>query len=418
MQEQSDPTQHLYPYSNHKASDAALRFLLEKNSAGYDQLIGLCYIACRGLYFPNAWASYTTKGDTLVGQEEVMRDFIVGWLNDELKPHKDKFADEIQLLEPRLRHIPRRCRLAVISKIRTCPSCGQRKTKECVSCGRIFSHRDINTGVKICPKCGGSELHVVCRDKCETPQIKKILDAAAPTEEGPGTNLSEYVIMRVPDKDVTRFLRSARPLLEQIHPSLYVYLRLVLIHFEKGGEKRYITNQLAKLENVSLKVARKHRKEIVAAFHANLHRPIVQELYQMLSDCQDDPRPELAIPISPITRSAIVAKKEAGELNRKAERELGIKHLPQPEEEPTWADPDEARGSATWTVLADGGMREIAAQDTLEYEIRDVGDEGDIRAFFGVKESDPIPLEIDPECMAANFFAFDQATGYNLEEIP
>ena len=418
------PKPYKYFYSDHKASDAALRFLLDHDPEGLDQLIGICVIACKGLYFHNAWEPYTRDGSKMVGQQEVVRDFIVGWLGNELSKCKDWFADDIQLAEPKLRHIPRRCRLAVIAKIRKCPSCGPRKTKECLDCDYIFSHRDINRGAKACPKCGSGDTHVVCRHKCPTPSERTSIDASySDAESETRSKLSDYLVERGPQEYIFVWLALARPLLEQIHPKLYVYLKVAFTHFKKSGYKRYLTTQFAAHEGVSLKVARNLKKEILTAFRENLDKPIVQELYQRLEHDQDPNIPHLAIPMSKRTKDAIEAKREASRLLRECRKEMGLKSseslLPPPE--PTWADYDPPTSgqdaecsSATTFLSVDGGLREIAAQDILAHQIQDVGEEDDIRAYFGVGADEPIPLDIDTECMRGEDISYDENTGYDV----
>jgi len=414
-----------YVYSDHKASDSALRFLLDGDPKGFDQLIGLCVIACRGLYFPNAWEPYTQDGSKMVGQEEVVRDFIVGWLGKELEKYKSDFAEDVQLAERRLRHIPRRCRLAIVAEIRTCPACGQRKTKECLDCEYIFSHRDINTGAKVCPKCQSTELHVVCRHKCQTPSCRTSIDALFSDGESAGKNkLSDYVVEGRGTFYLSERLELDRPMLEKIHPKLHTYLKIAFLHFKRSGYKRYLTTALAAHEGVSLKVARKIKKEVLAAIRANLHRPVLQELYRDLEHSQDPNVPSLAIPMSKRTKEAVEARREASRLMRESRKELGLKPspAPNPPPEPTWADYDPPTAnrdaecsSATTFLSADGGLREIAAQDVLEEMVKDVGDEDDVRAYFGLEEGDPIPLNVDTETMRGDSISYDENTGYDVE---
>lgn len=412
-----------YVHSNHKASDAALRFLLDRDPKGWDQLIGLCYVACRGLYFPDAWAPYTSDGSKMLGQEERVRDFIVGWLGDELEECKKWLTGDIRTVEPKLRHIPRRCRLAIIAQIRKCPSCGQRKTKECLDCGYILSHRDVNKGAKACPKCCSSSLHMVCRHKCATPSVRISLDT--PFSDGDDTNqskLSDYVTAPDDTPDLSVWLEETRPSLDGIHPKLHAYLTLVLAHFEDSGYKRYVTTHFAAQEEIPLKAARKLKKEIQKALLTELHRPIIRELALLLEHCQDVRVPELAVPMSKRAKEAGNAKREATRLVRESFKELGIPELSDPPADAGWDDPEspvagrDARcSSATSFVLADGGMREIAAQESLEAEIRDVADEDDVRAYFGLRKNEPIPLEIDTECVHEEDITYDDDTGYDLD---
>jgi hypothetical protein len=422
-EEQPKPRKPKYTYSDHKASDAALRFLLDHDPKGFDQLIGLSYIACRGLYFPDAWTPYAQDGSKMLGQEEVVRDFIVGWLTKELEPYKSQFADDIQLSEPKLRYIPRRCRLAIVAKIRQCPACGQRKTKECLDCEYIFSHRDINRGTQTCPKCGSDDLHVVCRRKCQTPSVRTSFDAGFSHEDSESkSKLGDYLIAGDDPEILGIWLVRSRPLLEEIHPKLFVYLRLTFAHFQKQGYKRLITNRLAAAETVSLKVARKLRKEIESTFRDNLHKPIIQELYRVLERTGDNYKQRLAIPISRRTKQAMQAKREASQLIREGRKELGLKGpdiAPAPERESTYADYDPPSPgvdskcySSRLLLETDGGLREIAAREILEESLKDVGDEDDIRAYFGLEEDESLPVEPDNEFMKET--EYDENNGYDV----
>jgi len=424
-----------YQFSNNKSADAAIRFLVHHDKNGFDQLVGICVIACRGLYFPDAWAPYNASGTKMIGQDAAVREFIVGWLGKELEECKEWCSTpEVMAASPGLRYLPRRCRLALLAEIRKCPACGQRKTKECLKCGYLLSHREINKGCKTCPAviakdskgesvlCGSDEFHVTCRNLCHTPSVRTSIDAACCNEDGESNSkLKDYVVAVDNTPEVLRHLEQSRPMLEDIHDCLYDLLRISFEHFEKGGQKRYLTRKLAEHFKVSLKVARKLRKEVLAAFAANLDKPCIRELYSMLERSQDPGGARLAIPMSKRTKIAMAAMREASQLLRESEKELGVKTT-EPDRVPTCFDyeppiPGEApevRGS-TYFVSADGGAREAAAQDILEYEMQDVADEDDVRAFFGLEEGEDIAPEVDPECTDADRMGYDEDTGYTLE---
>jgi hypothetical protein len=348
-----------FTYSNNSASDAALQYLRDDNAKGLDHLIGICFTACQDLYFPDEFAQYSHAEDTLLGQSESLRDFILSQVFKELQPYRGVSKEDIQKQERSLRYIPRRCRNAILNIIRGCPTCGKRKTKQCSECGRHLTHKETNSGTKDCPQCGlvlKGHSKLACRNGCTTPSARTSLDASYPAGTDVGT-LSEYVV-RPPKIDVAFEIESCRPDLNSLHPDLCDYVVTLYEHFRNSGTKRDITPTFAKQMGISQKAARALRTKLEKIILDNQHSRLFSWLYNLLAQSSDT-MPYLAVTMAPETVSTIRAKREARTLLRQFNNTAP---------EPDCADDDDSRGSASF-IVANDDMRQIAAQDALETEL-------------------------------------------------
>jgi hypothetical protein len=414
-----------YRYSNHAASDAALEYLLEDSARGFDNLMGCCFLACKGLYFPDLFTPYNQSGTQMLGQNGQVRDFVLLWLLEELKPHRGMSGGDIQRQEPKLRHLPRRARLAVLAVIRNCPACGKRKTKKCLYCGRILTHKEVNTRVKNCPECGivlAGNHTMVCPRGCSTPSCRTSLDQAYLREDPEAAPLSGFVVQSA-RADVAFEIESLRPDLNALHPDLCDYLKLAYEHFANDGRKRDLTATLAKDKGLSHRAALKLRNNLGEIIRENVESPVLSALYAAFAR---DSRgvPYLAVDVSRQTKFAMEAKREATERLRQSCKELGlpvraVKRMQESPSAPDCADPDDSRGSTVTFVSANSEMRKLAVQDILEHirEADYVSDE-DIAEYYDVESVEELTLKSDfltDQRYAGQDIAYDEETGYDEE---
>jgi hypothetical protein len=370
------------------------------------------------LYFPAPWVAYDKSGVKQLGQEERLREFIVEFVTDELKPYRGKSADQIQQVVPEFRYLPRQCRQAVLEKIRQCPACGQRKTKQCLLCEYVLTHAEINTGVKVCPQCQASlkdHGHPVCKHGCATPSVRTSLNTNY-SEDPDGANLGDYVVQKLPT-DTERWLLEAKADFDRIHQDLYDFLVLVYRHFSEGGHKRDITRKLAIAKKLSLKAARRLRTEIQSTVTNN---PVVMSLYKVLDEDRAI-RTYLAVPMSRKAKDSIASKREASALLRENYKDLGIRP-PKSEVQSSYEAEgncfldDGSRGSATYRAEnANNSFREMAAQDILDSLI-DASSETEVREYFNLKKKAPLPgIDMsDRDDYCGLEMSYDEETGYDV----
>jgi hypothetical protein len=232
--------------ARNKTVEAACKYLLdqdeEKKEIAFGWLIGICFIACRGLFIPDAHPEYLTVGADGVRAEnndvDRLRLFIQEFLHLYLHPFRELSAEEIQKHTYQLRYIGRKCRLALLDKIRKCARYGQRKCKECSFCAYVLTHRETNKGAKDCPQCGETlkgNSKLVCRQGCDSVPIFTSLDTPC---GGDGENpLSEYVVNSLTFKHPTldTWLRAVRPDLE----ALGLYEGALVFQLALGKEGLY-----------------------------------------------------------------------------------------------------------------------------------------------------------------------------------
>jgi hypothetical protein len=398
-----------------KSIEAACKYLLDQDpkekEIAFDWLLGICYIACRGLFIPDAHPEYLTVGADGVRAEnndvDRLRLFIQEFLHLYLYPFRELSAEAIQKHTDQFRFIGRKCRLALLNKIRKCARCGQRKCKECFSCTYILTHRETNKGTKVCPQClnnlkGNSRL--VCRQDCDSVPIFTSLDT--PCGDDGENPLSEYVVSSLTFKHPTldTWLRAVRPDLEAL--GLYEGALVFQLALEKRVSTKQVTAIWAETHNISVKTARKRRTKFLKLIEQHRDNKLVQELYNVIIDGFD--RTALAVvvvPESAVTKAARLARSAAARtladfwrgysVEAREQAELEVSRL---QEISASLDEDEieSRRRVTLFVPVYGGGEHLQEQEALELALADCTDE-EIEVYHQDKseqEADPIEADL------------------------
>jgi hypothetical protein len=308
---------------SNKSVEAALKYLLdqdpEEKEKAFGWLIGICYIACSGLFIPDSHAEYVRIDEAGVKTDNSPHDrqrlFIQEWLLEYFKPLRKLCAEEVTKRSDELRYIGRKCLLSLLNKLRKCAGCGRRKRKECLTCAYVLTHREINNGATACPRCKEGlkkNSKLVCPYGCENPRIYTSLDTSYTPDGDP---LSDFVVSECFGKQppFADWLVVAQPDLEAL--GLYEGARVFQLALEQRAPTTQVTGIWAETYGIAPKTARKRRQRFLKLIEQHRDNKLVQELYNVILDGFDHAAaPVLVVQESAETKAAREARSAAARM--------------------------------------------------------------------------------------------------------
>lgn len=421
-----------------KSQTAAVHYLRGLDSSdprripiGWDFLVGICYKVVQHLFTIDGHSEYygPSGADNTVHSRR--RDFVITWLGEYFKPFKELSGDELDSAiagsQDDFRWIGRKCRYAFLDEIRKCPVCGKRKVKQCLDCGYVLSHKQMNTkGTTDCPECAAAlkgNHHLVCKEGCQPLSVRTSLDAIY--GEDSNAKLSDYVTLDVPDP-VYRWLESWKPDLEAL--GVYTGFSVFTAAMLEGEGIRSVTRLWAEREGISLKVALRRKKQFLSTIAIIRDHKLVREFYRHIERVGDGPKVVLAVAESKATQEARRARSEAAleiaEFNRELSPETvagAKKAVDEISNASAFADLDEIRSrknpaiaSATRFRETDGGSEHIRRETELDEILKDCSLE-EVAEYVGVEFTEDMTDDQKRQSVLQSATEFYGYTGVELE---
>ena len=430
-----------------KSQTAAIHYLRGLDSCdprrvpiGWDFLVGICYKAVQNLFTIDGHSEYYGPSGADNTAHTRRRDFVITWLGEYFKPFKGLSGDDLEFAIdealPDFRWIGRKCRYAFLEEIRKCPVCGKRKVKQCLDCGYILSHKQMNTkGMTHCPECVAAlkgNHHLVCKEACQPLSVRTSLDAIY--GEDSNSKLSEYLYLAIPPS-ISQWLEQSATELKAL--GLYAGFLIFAEAMVNGSGIRSVTRTWSEFEGVSLKTARRHQKQFFDAVNIVRDHELVREFYKLVEQNSIGPQVVLAVAESKQTSLARQARAEAArelaEFNRGLSTEAikeGAEAASEVSDAIASADLDEIKSrknpaiaSATYFHETDAGSEHSRREAELDSILEDCSIE-EVAQYVGIDFDPDLTAEEQRQKVlqtATEFYGYtgtefepDEMTGYDL----